>query len=73
MAFQNGTTVFQGCDGGLYRSNSSTNVGESGTWVDKTSGMVITQIYRMDVSQTNSSLDVVGAQDNGAKGYSSGT
>ncbi len=68
LAYQSGTNLFEGCDGGLYLTTDGGT-----TWTDKTNGMVITQIYRMDVSQTNSSLDVVGCQDNGAKGYSSGT
>jgi len=48
LAFQNGTTLFEGNDGGIYKT---TNGGTD--WTDLTNGMVISQIYRIGVSQTS--------------------
>ena len=50
LAYQNSTTLFEGNDGGIYKTtNGGTN------WTDLTNGMVISQIYRIGVSQTNAS------------------
>lgn len=63
MAFQNGTSVFfEGNDGGIYRTD---NYGSS--WDDLTNGMVISQLYRLGASQTDSSTIIAGLQDNGTK------
>ncbi len=62
LAFQNGTTLFEGNDGGIYKTtNGGTN------WTDLTNGMVISQIYRIGVSQTNAEYCFTGLQDNGSK------
>ena len=63
LAFRNGTsTLFECNDGGLY---STTNGGS--TWSHLTNGMVISQMYRLGVSQTSSSDVITGLQDNGTK------
>ncbi|MBK9097632.1 MAG: hypothetical protein IPM14_05775 [bacterium] len=67
LAFQNGTTLFEGNDGGLYKT---TNGGTS--WTDLTNGMVISQIYRIGVSQTSPTTVLTGLQDNGSKLYNGG-
>jgi len=67
LAFQNGTTLFEGNDGGIYKT---TNGGSS--WNDLTNGMVISQIYRIGVSQTSVNTVLTGLQDNGSKLYNSG-
>ncbi len=56
-----GTVLWEGNDGGLYRSP------DGGTkWEHKTNGMVISQIYKMGVGQT-SPVVIAGLQDNGTK------
>ncbi len=64
LAYQNSSTLFEGNDGGIYKT---TNVGT--TWNDLTNGMVISQIYRIGVSQTNTTTVLTGLQDNGSKLY----
>ncbi|MBK7096632.1 MAG: T9SS type A sorting domain-containing protein [Saprospiraceae bacterium] len=49
-------------DGGLYKStNNGTN------WTDKSNGLVISQMYKLGVSQTVSTEVITGLQDNGTK------
>lgn len=68
LAFQNGTTLFEGNDGGIYKTtNGGTN------WLDLTNGMVISQLYRIGVSQTSPSTVMTGLQDNGSKLFNSGS
>lgn len=69
LAFQNGTsTLFECNDGGLYKTS---NGGSS--WTHLSSGMAITQIYRMGVSQISTDEVIIGTQDNGSKARLSGT
>ena len=69
LAFQNGTsTLFECNDGGLYKT---TNGGSS--WTDLSNGMVISQIYRLGVSQSSSTHMMTGLQDNGSKAYVNGS
>ena len=68
LAYQNNTTLFEGNDGGIYKTtNGGTN------WIDLTNGLVISQIYRIGVSQTSSTTVMTGLQDNGSKLYNSGS
>ena len=67
LAYQNSSTLFEGNDGGIYKT---TNGGTS--YTDLTNGMVISQIYRIGVSQTNTTLVLNGLQDNGSKLYNAG-
>ncbi len=63
LAFQNGTSTLYECnDGGIYKS---TDVGVN--WTDKSNGLMISQIYRLDVSQTVPDRAIAGFQDNGTK------
>lgn len=69
LAYQNGTsTLFECNDGGLYKT---TNDGAS--WTHLSSGMAISQIYRIGVSQTAMDEVIIGLQDNGTKARLSGT
>ena len=68
LAYQNSSTLFEGNDGGIYKT---TNGGTS--YTDLSNGMIISQIYRIGVSQTNTTLVLNGLQDNGSKLYSAGT
>ncbi|MFH1194376.1 MAG: hypothetical protein V1720_01610 [bacterium] len=67
LAFQPVTNVlFEGNDGGIYKTaDGGTN------WTDLSNGLVISQIYRIGVSQTSSNTVLTGLQDNGTKKYSS--
>jgi photosystem II stability/assembly factor-like uncharacterized protein len=68
LAYQNNTTLFEGNDGGIYKTtNGGTN------WTDLTNGLAISQIYRIGVSQTSSTTIITGLQDNGSKLYNSGS
>jgi len=67
LAFQNNSTLFEGNDGGIYKS---VNGGLS--WTDLSNGLEINQIYRIGVAQTNASTILTGLQDNGTKLYKSG-
>ncbi len=68
QAYQPGTNVlFEGNDGGIYKTNDGGT-----TWTDLTDGMVISQIYRIGVSQSDASIILTGLQDNGSKKYIGG-
>ncbi len=60
MEWQN-STLWEGNDGGLYKTNSGGD-----TWMYRSNGMVISQMYKLGVSQTDSRV-VAGLQDNGTK------
>jgi len=55
-------TLFEGNDGGIYKS---ANNGTS--WTDLSNGIVVSQIYRLGVSQTDFNMTINGLQDNGSK------
>jgi len=60
--------VFECNDGGVYLSKNN------GTgWADKTNGIVISQMYRLGVSQTAAGDIITGLQDNGTKPLSNGS
>ena len=67
LLFKTNTTLFEGNDGGIYKT---TNGGTS--WTDLSNGLVISQLYRIGVSQTNSTTVLTGLQDNGSKLYNTG-
>ncbi|MBK8829151.1 MAG: hypothetical protein IPO26_21460 [Saprospiraceae bacterium] len=56
-----GTNLWEGNDGGIYKS---ANGGTS--WVNKTNGIVHSQMYRLGVSQSDGKV-ITGLQDNGTK------
>jgi photosystem II stability/assembly factor-like uncharacterized protein len=69
LTFQNGSsTLFEGNDGGIYKTSDGGT-----TWSDLSNGIVIGQIYRTDVSQTNQSDVIAGLQDNGTKSVNAGS
>jgi PKD repeat protein len=69
LAFQNGSsTLFECNDGGLYTTS------DGGTsWSYLSSGMSISQLYRLGVSQSSSGNVIAGLQDNGTKTLSAGS
>jgi hypothetical protein len=70
LAFQTNASLFAGNDGGLY--NSTFGGGVWGLWNDKSQGMIITQIYRIGVTQKDPAKVLIGNQDNGSKLFSTG-
>jgi photosystem II stability/assembly factor-like uncharacterized protein len=64
LVYQSPTTLFEGNDGGIYKT---TNGGS--TWTDLSNGLVISQIYRIGISKTDSSKILAGLQDNGCKKF----
>ncbi len=60
--------LFEGNDGGIYKT-----IDGGVNWSDLSNGLVISQLYRIGVSQTSSTTILSGLQDNGSKKYSSGT
>lgn len=55
-----GSTLYVGCDGGVYKSE---NNGVS--WSDKSAGLCISQFYCIGGAANNANLFMAGAQDNG--------
>ena len=69
LAFQNASSILFECnDGGLYKTSDA-----GANWSHLSSGMAISQIYRMGVGQTNADEVIIGLQDNGTKARLSGT
>ncbi|PLX14145.1 MAG: hypothetical protein C0597_10470 [Marinilabiliales bacterium] len=62
LRYRDTLALFEGNDGGIYKTNN-----EGVNWTDLTDGMVISQIYRLSVSQNSESLVIAGLQDNGTK------
>ncbi len=60
--------LFEGNDGGIYILPKNGN-----KWIDKSNGLVISQIYRLGVSAQNSNIVITGLQDNGTKLLENGT
>ncbi|MBK9580900.1 MAG: hypothetical protein IPO48_02920 [Saprospiraceae bacterium] len=60
LEFQ-GSNLWEGNDGGIYKSANGGN-----TWVSKTNGIVHSQMYRLGVSQSDGKV-ITGLQDNGTK------
>ncbi len=68
LVFQPGTgDLFECNDGGLYKTSSGSS------WTHLGSGLVISQLYRLGVSQLTSNNVIAGLQDNGTKSLLSGT
>jgi photosystem II stability/assembly factor-like uncharacterized protein len=66
--YRNNGDLFECNDGGVYISD------DNGTsWEDKTNGMVISQIYKLGISQTVADETIVGLQDCGTKLISNNT
>jgi hypothetical protein len=64
LRFFNGA-LFAGTDGGFFRSTDGAN-----NFTDLTTGMEISQFYRISVSEKNSNKMAGGLQDNGGFGFS---
>ncbi len=69
LTYQNGTSTLWECnDGGLYSTSNS-----GSTWSHHTTGMTISQMYRLGVAQTTTQDVITGLQDNGTKALLSST
>jgi hypothetical protein len=62
LKYRNNGDLFETNDGGVYLSNN-----DGSSWTDKTNGMVISQMYKLGVSQTEANAVITGLQDNGSK------
>lgn len=60
--------LFVGNDGGIYWTDDQGN-----SWEEITNGLVISQAYKLGVSQTNPDFVINGYQDNGSSTYVGGT
>ena len=67
LKFQNATTLFEGNDGGIYKTTDG-----GSTWTDLTNGMTISQIYRLGAYAGSPDTVIIGLQDNGSKLYHNG-
>jgi len=62
LKYRSNGDLFECNDGGVYITTD-----DGTTWTDKTNGMVISQMYRIGVSQTVATETQCGLQDNGTK------
>lgn len=67
LKYQGNGNLFECNDGGVYTSSDN-----GLSWIDKTNGMVISQMYKLGVSKTVSTETITGLQDNGTKLLSGG-
>lgn len=62
-----GSTLYVGCDGGIFKSNDA-----GASWDDKSAGLAISQFYRLGGSEIDPDKVMAGAQDNGCNILSNG-
>lgn len=60
----NGSVMYIGNDGGIYRSSNWGN-----TWTSMVGNMSIMTLYRLGIDPNHADMTVVGAQDNGSSRY----
>ncbi len=65
LTYRENGDLFETNDGGVYMSLNNGN-----NWIDKTNGIVISQMYKLGVSQTDGGDIITGLQDNGTKIHS---
>lgn len=64
----NGTTLFAGTDGGIFKATNTLDLNEN-YYEDLTTGMGIRQFYKIGISQTEDVVVSGGSQDNGTSFY----
>ena len=65
----NGTTLFAGTDGGIFKAEDTANV-TAEYYEDLTAGLGIRQLYKIGITQTPEVIITAGSQDNGSSFYS---
>ena len=65
----NGTTLFAGTDGGIFKAEDTANV-TSDYYEDLSTGLGIRQLYKIGITQTPEVIVTTGSQDNGSSFYS---
>lgn len=65
LTYRSNGDLFLCNDGGVYMSTD-----DGANWQDKTNGIVVSQMYKLGVSQTDESVIITGLQDNGTKIHS---
>lgn len=65
----NGTTLFAGTDGGIFKAEDTANV-TAEYYEDLTAGLGIRQLYKIGITQTPEVIVTAGSQDNGSSFYS---
>ncbi len=68
LKFHSNGNLFECNDGGIYVTTDNGT-----TWTDKTNGLVISQMYKLGISATNTTETITGLQDNGSKLLYGGT
>ncbi len=64
----NGSTLFAGTDGGIFKAENTANI-TANYYEDLTSGLGIRQFYKIGISQTPNVVITGGSQDNGTSFY----
>jgi PKD repeat protein len=64
LKYRSNGDLFECNDGGVYLSSKD---GDSFSWLDKTNGTIISQIYKLGVAQQDEQEIITGLQDNGTK------
>jgi PKD repeat protein len=67
LVYKNSTTVYMGCDGGIFYTANS-----GASWASLSGNMNIAELYKMGNSKTTYSLAIAGHQDNGTNVYTGG-
>lgn len=67
IKFRDNGDVFECNDGGVYKS-----INNGTFWEDKSNGLIISQMYKLGVSQMEREDVITGLQDNGSKLYTNG-
>ena len=65
----NGTSLFAGTDGGIFKAEDTANV-TSDYYEDLSTGLGIRQLYKIGITQTPEVIVTTGSQDNGSSFYS---
>ncbi len=62
LEFRSNGDLFECNDGGIYKS-----INNGTTFIDKSNGLSISQVYKIGISNSNENIIIAGLQDNGTK------